>query len=51
MQGTGGTGGVRTASESTYIYSGQTTRIAREAYLFSEKVILPIVCGFFKMKC
>lgn len=50
MQGTGGTGGVRTASESTYIYSGQTTRIAREAYLFSEKVILPIVCGFFKMK-
>lgn len=50
MQGTGGGGGVRTASESTYIYSGQTTRISREAYLFSEYVILPIVKGFFKMK-
>ena len=50
MQGTGGQGGVRTASESTYIYSGQTTRLSREAYLFSEKIILPIVCNFYKMK-
>lgn len=50
MQGQGGQGGVRTASESTYIYSGQTTRLSREAYLFSEKIVLPIVCGFFKMK-
>lgn len=50
MQGTGGQGGVRTASESTYIYSGQTTRLSREAYLFSERIILPIVCAFFKMK-
>lgn len=50
MQGTGGQGGVRTASESTYIYSGQTTRLSREAYLFSEKIVLPIVCSFYKMK-
>lgn len=50
MQGTGGTGGVRTASESTYIYSGQTTRLAREAYLFSEKVIIPLVENFSAMK-
>lgn len=50
MQGTGGQGGVRTASESTYIYSGQTTRLSREAYLFSNRIILPIVCSFFNMK-
>lgn len=50
MQGTGGQGGVRTASESTYIYSGQTTRLSREAYLFSERIVLPIVCSFYKMK-
>lgn len=50
LQGTGGLGAVRTASESTYIYSGQSTRLSREAYLFSEKVILPIVYNFFRMK-
>lgn len=50
MQGTGGLGGVRTASESTYIYSGQTTRLAREAYLFSEKVIIPLIENFSEMK-
>ena len=36
-------GAVRTASESTYIHAGATMRIAREAYLFQSKVILPIV--------
>jgi hypothetical protein len=50
MQGTGGTGGVRTASESTYIYSGQTTRLSREAYLFSHNVIVPIIWAIFKLK-
>ena len=50
MQGTGGPGGVRTASESTYIYSGQTTRLSREAYLFSHNVVVPIVWGIFKLK-
>lgn len=50
MQGTGGTGGVRTASESTYIYSGQTTRLSREAYLFSHNVVVPIIWGIFKLK-
>ena len=50
MQGTGGQGGVRTASESTYIYSGQTTRLSREAYLFSHNVVVPIIWGIFKLK-
>ena len=50
MQGTGGTGGVRTASESTYIYSGQTTRLSREAYLFSHNVVVPIIWSIFKLK-
>lgn len=50
MQGTGGTGGVRTASESTYIYSGQTTRLSREAYLFSHNVVVPIIWAIFKLK-
>ena len=50
MQGTGGTGGVRTASESTYIYSGQTTRLSREAYLFSHNVIVPIIWSIYKLK-
>lgn len=50
MQGTGGTGGVRTASEATYIYSGQTTRLSRESYSFSSKVIVPIVKSYFLMK-
>jgi hypothetical protein len=50
MQGTGGTGGVRTASESTYIYSGQTTRLSREAYLFSHNVIVPIIWAIYKLK-
>jgi hypothetical protein len=43
-------GPVRTASESTYIYSGQTTRISRDAYLFSNYVILPIIKTFAKLK-
>lgn len=50
MQGTGGLGGVRTAAESTYIYSGQTTRLAREADLFSRLVIVPIIWSIFKLK-
>jgi hypothetical protein len=50
MQGTGGTGGVRTASESTYIYSGQTTRLSLEAYLFSHNVIVPIIWAIYKLK-
>lgn len=50
MQGTGGLGGVRTAAESTYIYSGQTTRLAREADLFSRYVIVPIIWAIFKLK-
>lgn len=50
MQGTGGMGGVRTAAESTYIYSGQTTRLSREAYLFSHNVIVPIIWSVFKLK-
>jgi hypothetical protein len=50
MQGTGGTGGVRTASESTYIYSGQTTRLSREAYLFSHNVVVPIIWSIYKLK-
>ena len=36
-------GAVRTASESTYIHAGATMRIAREAYLFQSRIILPIV--------
>lgn len=50
MQGNGGLGGVRTAAESTYIYSGQTTRLSREAYLFSHNVIIPIIWAIFKLK-
>ena len=50
MQGTGGMGGVRTAAESTYIYSGQTTRLSREAYLFSHNVCVPIIWAIFKLK-
>lgn len=50
MQGNGGLGGVRTAAESTYIYSGQTTRLSREAYLFSHNVIVPIIWAIFKLK-
>lgn len=50
MQGNGGFGGVRTASESTYIYSGQTTRLSREAYLFSHNIIVPIIWSVFKLK-
>ena len=50
MQGNGGSGGVRTASESTYIYSGQTTRLSREAYLFSHNVVVPIITSIFKLK-
>lgn len=50
MQGTGGLGGVRTAAESTYIYSGQTTRLSREAYLFSHNVIVPMIWSIFKLK-
>lgn len=36
-------GAVRTASESTYIHAGATMRIAREAYLFQSRIVLPIV--------
>lgn len=36
-------GSVRTASESTYIHAGASMRIAREAYLFQKRIILPIV--------
>ena len=36
-------GSVRTASESTYIHAGASMRIAREAYLFQSRIILPIV--------
>lgn len=36
-------GSVRTASESTYIHAGATMRVAREAYLFQNRIILPIV--------
>lgn len=50
MQGTGGMGGVRTAAESTYIYSGQTTRLSREAYLFSHNICVPIIWSIFKLK-
>lgn len=50
MQGNGGTGGVRTASESTYIYSGQTTRLSREAYTFSHNVVVPIIWSIYKLK-
>lgn len=50
MQGTGGMGGVRTAAESTYIYSGQTTRLSRESYLFSHNVIVPIIWSIYKLK-
>ena len=50
MQGNAGPGGVRTAAESTYIYSGQTVRLSREAYLFSHNVIVPIIWAIFKLK-
>ena len=50
MQGTGGLGGVRTAAESTYIYSGQTTRLSREADLFSRYIIVPMIWSLFKLK-
>lgn len=36
-------GAVRTASESTYIHAGASMRVAREAYLFQSRIILPIV--------
>lgn len=36
-------GAVRTASESNFIHAGATMRIAREAYLFQSRIILPIV--------
>lgn len=50
MQGNGGPGGVRTAAESTYIYSGQTVRLSREAYLFSHNVVVPIIWAIYKLK-
>ena len=50
MQGNGGPGGVRTAAESTYIYSGQTIRLSREAYLFSHNVVVPIIWAIYKLK-
>lgn len=36
-------GAVRTASESTYIHAGASMRVAREAYLFQSRIILPII--------
>ena len=42
LQGSG-EGSVRTASESTYINQGANMRMAREAYMFSERIILPMV--------
>lgn len=36
-------GSVRTASESTFIHAGASMRIAREAHLFQNRIILPIV--------
>lgn len=36
-------GSVRTASESTFIHAGASMRVAREAYLFQSRIILPIV--------
>lgn len=36
-------GSVRTASEASYIHSGATMRMAREAHLFSHNFILPLV--------
>ena len=36
-------GAVRTASESNFIHAGATMRIAREAYLFQSRMILPII--------
>lgn len=36
-------GSVRTASESSFIHAGATMRVAYEAYLFQNRVILPIV--------
>ena len=36
-------GAVRTASESTFIHAGASMRVAREAYLFQSRIILPIV--------
>lgn len=43
-------GPVRTASESTYIYSGQTTRLSYDAHQFNYYVILPIVETFSELK-
>jgi hypothetical protein len=42
LQGSG-EGAVRTASESTFINQGANMRMAREAYMFSERIILPMV--------
>lgn len=36
-------GSVRTASESTFIHAGASMRIAREAHLFQNRIILPII--------
>lgn len=36
-------GSVRTASESSYIHAGASMRVAYEAYLFQNRVILPII--------
>lgn len=43
-------GSVRTASESSYINQGANMRMGREAYLFSQRLILPLVQLFAKFK-
>jgi hypothetical protein len=43
-------GSVRTASESTYINQGATMRISREAYLFTSRIILPMIETFALFK-
>lgn len=43
-------GSVRTASEASYIHAGASMRIAREAYLFSHNILLPLVRKFALFK-
>lgn len=43
-------GSVRTASEASYIHAGASMRIAREAYLYSHNILLPLVRKFALFK-
>lgn len=43
-------GSVRTASEASYIHAGASMRIAREAYLYSHNILLPMVRKFALFK-